>query len=368
MTNCIRLLLCGDVMTGRGIDQIMPKSVDPILFEPVVQSAEEYVTLAKRRHGSIPRNVEPDYIWGDALPLMRAMAPDVSIANLETAVTTSDDRQLKGINYRMHPANVACLQTAHLDVCTLANNHVLDWGKDGLLETLDVLSDAEIKTTGAGIHLKDATTPAVVPVGERRVLVFAGGHTDSGIDPRWEATARDPGVHLLRDFSSRTLDGIALAVKSLRRDDDVVVYSVHWGDNWGYDVPEEHRAFAHALIDDAGVDLVFGHSSHHPKGIEVYRNKLILYGCGDLINDYEGISGYEAFRPDLRVIYFPLLDHCGDLERLDMAVLKASGFTLHRPAAEDVDWLADRLAEVSRESGVAIRSSGDNLLELITSN
>lgn len=117
MTNCLRLLLCGDVMTGRGIDQIMPKSVDPILFEPVVQSAKEYVTLAERRHGSIPRNVEPDYIWGDALQLMRAMAPDVSIANLETAVTTSDDRQLKGINYRMHPATWrACRQRTWMSV------------------------------------------------------------------------------------------------------------------------------------------------------------------------------------------------------------------------------------------------------------
>ncbi len=241
---------------------------------------------------------------------------------------------------------------------------MLDWGTNGLLETLGVLHSAGIKSVGAGTALTEAVTPAIQPAGQRRVLVFAGGCTDSGIDPGWAATPQGPGVHLLRDLSSRTVDGIAQTVQSLRRDDDVVVYSMHWGGNWGYDVPEEYRTFAHALIDEAGVDLVFGHSSHHPKGIEVYRNKLILYGCGDLINDYEGISGYESFRPDLRVIYFPMLDHRGDLERLNMAVLEASGFALHRPAAEDVDWLADRLAEVSRESGVGIRSRGDHLLEL----
>ncbi|WP_166263616.1 CapA family protein [Marinobacter caseinilyticus] len=364
MTNHLRLLLCGDVMTGRGIDQIMPRSVDPILFESVVQSAVDYIALAERRHGPIPRNVEPHYIWGEALPLMQAMSPDVRIANLETAVTTSGDRQHKGINYRMHPANVACLQAAHLDVCTLANNHVLDWGERGLRETLEVLRDAGIKTAGAGIDLNDAMAPAVQPAGERRVLIFAGGYRNSGIDPGWAATPHGPGVHLLPDFSSRTAAGIAQAVQSLRRDDDVVVYSVHWGSNWGYDVPEPHRAFAHTLIDEAGVDLVFGHSSHHPKGIEVYRNKLILYGCGDLINDYEGIAGYEAFHPDLRVIYFPLLDHCSDLKGLDMAVLETGGFALHRAPAEKVDWLGGCLAAVSRESGVGIRSSGDNLLEL----
>ena len=144
----------------------------------------------------------------------------------------------------------------------------------------------------------------------------------------------------------------------------MVVYSIHWGGNWGYDVPEEQQAFARALIDEAGVDLVFGHSSHHPKGIEVYRNKLILYGCGDLINDYEGISGHEAFRSDLRVLYFPVVGDRGDLDRLEMAVLKSRGFALHRPEAEDVAWMGDCLTKASRAFGTGIRCAGDNMLEL----
>lgn len=356
----LRLLLCGDVMTGRAIDQIMPWSVDPVLYEPVVWSAGDYITLAERFHGPIPRNVGPDYIWGDALALTEAMAPDVRIANLETAVTTSDDYAPKGINYRMHPANVTCLQAAQLDICTLANNHVLDWGAKGLLETLGVLRGAGIKTAGAGTDLCEAVAPAVQRVGRRRVLVFAGGHTSSGVDPDWAATFHRPGIHLLRDFSPQTVAEVAEAIRLQRRSGDVVVYSVHWGGNWGYEVPEEHRAFAHGLIDEAGVDLVFGHSSHHPKGIEVYRNKLILYGCGDLINDYEGISGHEAFRPDLRVIYFPLLDDRGNLERLDMAVLEARGFALHEPAAQDVRWVGNRLAKVSEQFGVAVTNRGDS--------
>lgn len=364
MTNRMRLLLCGDVMTGRGIDQIMPRSVDPALFEPVVQSAVDYVELAERHHGPIPRKVGPDYIWGDALPLMQALSPEVRIANLETAVTTSDDYQPKGINYRMHPANVACLQAAQLDICTLANNHVLDWGWEGLLETLAVLHGAGIRAAGAGSNLTEATTPAVQPVGDRRVLVFSGGRTDSGIDPDWAATRDRSGVHLLRDISPQTLAGIAQDVQQRRRDDDVVIYSVHWGGNWGYDVPEEQQALARALIDEAGVDLVFGHSSHHPKGIEVYRNKLILYGCGDLINDYEGISGHEGFRADLRILYLPVVGDRGGLERLDMAVMETRGFALHRSAPEDVDWMGDRLTEASEEFGTGVRRRGDNMLEL----
>ncbi|TBW55755.1 CapA family protein [Marinobacter halodurans] len=361
----MRLMLCGDVMTGRGIDQIMPQSVDPVLFESFVRSAQDYITLAEQRHGPIPRQVGPEYIWGDALPLIREMAPDVRIANLETAVTTSDDRQPKGIHYRMHPANVACLQAAQLDICTLANNHVLDWGEGGLVETLAVLRDAGIGTAGAGRDLGEASAPTVRPAGRGRVLVCAGGHDSSGIDPAWAAGSHQPGVCLLRDYSPRTTADVRRAIQARRREDDVVVFSVHWGGNWGYSVPEAHRAFAHRLIDEACADIVFGHSSHHPMGVEIYRNKLILYGCGDLINDYEGISGYEAFRPNLRVIYFPELDERGDLQRLDMAVLETGGFTLHRPAEGHVDWLGDRLAVASRAFGpVSIRNSGNGMLEL----
>jgi len=78
-----------------------------------------------------------------------------------------------------------------------------------------------------------------------------------------------------------------------------VVASIHWGDNWGYEI-------AHNLIDHAGVDIIHGHSSHHAKGIEVWHGKPVIYGCGDFINDYEGIGGNEKYRSDLSLMYFEL--------------------------------------------------------------
>jgi poly-gamma-glutamate synthesis protein (capsule biosynthesis protein) len=84
----------------------------------------------------------------------------------------------------------------------------------------------------------------------------------------------------------------------------VVVLSIHWGANWGYEIPESQRTFAHELIDRAGVDLVHGHSSHHVKGIEVHQDRPILYGCGDFLTDYEGIRGRESYRGDLGLMYF----------------------------------------------------------------
>jgi poly-gamma-glutamate capsule biosynthesis protein CapA/YwtB (metallophosphatase superfamily) len=148
----ISLFLCGDVMTARGIDQILPYSVDPRLHEPFATSALDYLRLAERAHGAIPRPVDFGYIWGDALVEWDRVAPDVRIANLETSLTTRNDWQRgKGIHYRMHPANAPVLAAAGLDCCVLANNHVLDWGVTGLAETLQTLDRAGIRLPEPGV-------------------------------------------------------------------------------------------------------------------------------------------------------------------------------------------------------------------------
>lgn len=140
------LLLTGDVMLGRGIDQIHARANSPELHEPFVSSALAYVALAEARSGPIPRGVSCDYIWGDALDAFRAA--DLRIINLETALTCAERPAPKGIHYRYHPANLACLTAAGIDCCVLANNHVLDWGEQGLLETLDALDSAGLPHAG----------------------------------------------------------------------------------------------------------------------------------------------------------------------------------------------------------------------------
>jgi poly-gamma-glutamate capsule biosynthesis protein CapA/YwtB (metallophosphatase superfamily) len=246
--------------------------------------------------------------------------PDARVINLETSVTRSDDYwRGKGINYRMHPDNIPCLAAARSDVCTLANNHVLDFGYTGLLETVDSLKKAGVKTAGAGRNLAEARAPAVVDLAEKgRLLVFGFGTETSGIPPDWAAAEERPGVDLLHDLSDATAHAIVERVQPVKRSSDIVVASIHWGTNWGYQVPSEHQRFARRLL-DGGIDIVHGHSSHHVRPIEVYRNKLILYGCGDFLDDYEGISGYEEFRDDLTLMYFATIaPGSGGLESLRM--------------------------------------------------
>ncbi|MBI2893878.1 MAG: CapA family protein [Deltaproteobacteria bacterium] len=357
----MRLFLCGDVMTGRGIDQVMPYSVDPVLHEPWVEDARRYVELAEEASGPIPRAVEPSYIWGDALAAM--LAADARIANLETAVTARGEPwPSKGIHYRMHPANVACLSAARLDVCSLANNHVLDWGRTGLVDTLETLRAAGIRTAGAGRDADKAQAPAVVDLGSgSRLVVFALAHGSSGTLSSWAARAGQPGVDLLADLSDRTADRIMDRVRDARRVGDAVVASIHWGSNWGYEIPPDHVRFAHALI-DGGVDIVHGHSSHHPRPIEVHRGKLVLYGCGDFIDDYEGITGYEEFRGDLALAYLvTLAPATGQLASLRLAPYRLRRFRLERASTADATWLAGTLDAVSRELGsrVELTSGGD---------
>ena len=361
----VTLALCGDVMLGRGIDQILPHPGDPALHEPHIRSALAYVALAERAHGPIPRPAGLDYVWGEALAAMRQA--DARIVNLETSVTTSDAWEPKGINYRMHPRNVGCLLAAGVECCVLANNHVLDWGAAGLLETLDTLHRAGIRTAGAGRDLAEATAPAVIGLGPGggRVLVFGLGSDSSGIPESWAAAPGRPGVHLLKDLSARTAAELAEAVRAAKRPGDIAVASIHWGPNWGYEIPREMRDFAHALIERAGFDLVHGHSSHHPQGIEVHRNRLILYGAGDFLNDYEGIGGHEAFRGDLTALYLARLSPAtGELLGLRLAPFRIRRFRLERPPEEDLRWLRERLDRESRRFGARVEPAADGGLGL----
>jgi poly-gamma-glutamate capsule biosynthesis protein CapA/YwtB (metallophosphatase superfamily) len=352
-------------MTGRGIDQILPRPNTPELHESFVRDARVYVELAERANGPIPRPVEPAYIWGDALEVLERAAPDVRVANLETSVTTAAEPWPgKAVTYRMHPANVGCLTAARLDVCALANNHVLDYGYPGLEESLATLARAGIRTAGAGRTLTEAQRPAVVDLaGGRRLLVFSVGAASSGVPSRWAATADRPGVDFLPEVDVAAAAAVAARMRAVKRPGDLVVLSIHWGSNWGYEVEEAYRRFAHRVI-EGGVDIVHGHSSHHPRPIEVYGDRLVLYGCGDLIDDYEGITGYEAFRDDLVLLYLATLAEDGALRALRLVPMRIRRLRLERAADADAEWLRDRLDRVSAPFGCRVEAAGDGSLAL----
>jgi poly-gamma-glutamate capsule biosynthesis protein CapA/YwtB (metallophosphatase superfamily) len=362
----VTLFLCGDVMLGRGVDQILPLAGDPELREEYVRDARAYVRLAERANGPIPWPVSSGWPWGDALAALAGAAPDARVINLETSVARSGAfAPGKAVHYRMSPGNLAAVTVAHPDVCVLANNHVLDFGRPGLAETLDALAAAGLPTAGAGRDAAQARQPAAVPVpGGGRVLIFARGAASSGIPPGWAAKASRPGIAYLPRLSPTAADDLIARVRAVRQPGDIVAVSIHWGSNWGYDVPSEQVRFAHRLI-DAGVDIIHGHSSHHPRPVEVYRGRLVLYGCGDAINDYEGISGHREFRGDLRLLYFAsVAADTGQLASLRMIPMQVRKMRLCHAGAADSQWLRAVLERASHRFGSKIGQQADGKLIL----
>ncbi len=362
----MRLFLCGDVMTGRGIDQALPHPVNPILYEPYVRDAHEYVALAEKANGPIPRPLSFDYIWGDALCELERAEVDLRVANLETAVTSAETPwPEKGIHYRMHPQNIGCLRSAKISACALANNHLLDWGYDGLSETLKTLHAAGIASAGAGNDSEEAIQPAVLNMpGNGRLLLFSFGSRTSGIPQDWSATSISPGVNLLDDLSEATAARLADQMRVHQRTGDLIIASIHWGSNWGYEIPRDQIAFAHRLIEE-GIAIVHGHSSHHVKAIEIFKERLILYGCGDFLTDYEGISGHEMFRGDLALMYLIELDSCnGELIAACLVPMRMRRFRLERASGVDAGWLCNLLNQLGVQFRTGATLEKDNSLIL----
>lgn len=355
----LTLLLAGDVMIGRGIDQALEPSVDPELHERWIGDARRYLELAERAHGPIPEPLAPAHPWGDALDVIERADPGARIVNLETALTAGGRPwEGKGIHYRAHPAHAAVLTAAGVDACTLANNHVLDWGRTGLVDTLEALRDAGVSACGAGRDRDGAEAPAVVEAGDRRIRVFGLASPTAGVPAEWAARGDRSGVWLLPELSEAAAERVARRIREGDGTDRgagaVTVASIHWGGNWGHRVPGRQRRFARRLIETGAVDVVHGHSSHHPKGVEIHRGRPILYGCGDLINDYEGISGHEEHRPDLVLLWLAALGDDGALTRLETVPLRLRRFRLERATDEQARWLAETLDRESRELGARV--------------
>ncbi|PBC80679.1 MULTISPECIES: CapA family protein [unclassified Streptomyces] len=365
-SDVLTLFFCGDVMLGRGVDQILPHPGDPALREGYVRDARVYVELAEAANGPIDRPVDFSWPWGEALRVLDEAAPAARVLNLETSITQRGDfAGGKEIHYRMSPANVPCLTAARPDVCVLANNHVLDFGHQGLADTLDALAGAGLRTAGAGADADAADRPASVPLeGGRRLLVFSFGMPSSGIPRPWAAAPDRAGVAFVARPSSVAATAITDRVRQRKRPGDIAVASVHWGANWGYHVPRDEAAFARTLI-DGGVDLVHGHSSHHPRALDVYRGKLVIHGCGDFIDDYEGITGYEQYRDDLRLLYLVSVDpDTGGLHDVRITPLQAWRMRLRHASHQDTRWLRQLLDRISSGFHPCVASAPEGTLTL----
>ncbi len=307
----VRLLFVGDVMLGRLLNEKL-------------------------------KTAPPRYPWGDTLPLFRSA--DARICNLECVLADSGSPwQPKTFNFRSDAKNVRSLQAAGIDCVSLANNHTLDYGYDALYEMLEILKRAEINYAGAGNNLQEAMRPAAFRVGSLHIGLLS--FTDN--EARWEAAPYRPGLFYapvdLEDARARKLLDIAAHVRARV---DLLVVAAHWGPNWGYRPQPEHVPFAHALV-EAGADIIFGHSCHVFQGIEWYQSGVILYSCGDFVDDYRV---HEVERNDQSFIFVIEIEN-GQVARLKLHPTIITRFQAQLARGAEAEDIARKMQALCQEFG-----------------
>jgi len=322
-----RLGLTGDVMLGRLVDE-------HVLADPRCNPAD---------------------LWGNALDLFASV--EARLINLECVIAASGRRDPeKTFAFRARPRAIETLLAAHVDFAGLANNHVLDYGPDALLECLGHLRTAGIAHAGAGRDLAEASAPAVIAAGTSRLAVLA--LTDN--EPGWEAGDRRPGVQVVR-YDAHGLrppyrERIAAAITRAREIADLVIVCAHVGPNWGLPSPEV-QVLAHQLL-DWGADVYWGHSNHSVQGIEFYGGKAILYSTGDFLDDY-------AVDPDERndlSFFFEAQARGRTVATVRLHPVRIDGLRVHRAPAEDARWLARRMAVLSAPFGTRVGEDGEAIV------
>jgi poly-gamma-glutamate synthesis protein (capsule biosynthesis protein) len=229
--------------------------------------------------------------FGADYPFMRVtpylQRSDVTFANLESPLGTGGTPiPGKGIWFRADPALAATMAEAGIDAVTLANNHILDYDSELLLETLDALHESGITYCGAGRNTDEAHRPLIINHNGVR-LAFLGYSQFGDLFWSWEynrSFAAGPDLPGVACLGREHLAQIKTDINKARAEADVVIVACHWGDEYVEMPNEEQRYLAHALA-DAGADLILGSHPHAIQGFEYYQGTVIVYSLGNFIMD-----------------------------------------------------------------------------------
>ncbi|WP_276272685.1 CapA family protein [Haloarcula litorea] len=344
--------LGGCLGVGPGDRAACPPSVD----------TDERRRLAFAGDAMLGRNVDDEWdgrdpagVWGGLRERLRAA--DGLLLNLECCVSDrGEPRPGRTFHFRAGPDwAVPALEAAGTVFASLANNHVLDFGRAAFADTLAHLDDAGIPAAGAGPDRRAAFAPTTFTAGDLDVAVVAV--TDRS--PSYAARANAPGTAYaplrVDDTLTRNWVGDALA-RARETDPDLLVASLHWGPNWEARPSDAQRRFARWLI-DRGVDVVHGHSAHVIQGVETYRGRPIVYDAGDIVDDYlvkEGLHNDRSF-------LFELVVDDGTLKALDLVPVRIADNSVGLAGERAARWLRDRMGSLSAPFGTTVERRGAGL-------
>ena len=292
---------------------------------------------------------------GRHVPLLRRA--DALVGNLEF-VLADDGRPWPGktFHFRADRRAVASLEAAGFALVSAANNHVLDFGTDAALESLATLAQRSIRFAGAGPNAESSPAPRRAPPRRPHDRHARLHRQRAGLG----SGPASPGVHHVPvELDDPRAEALLDAVARENEVVDLLIVSAHWGGNWGVDVPRSHRTFAHALV-DVGADVVFGHSPHIVRGVEVYRDRPILYGTGDFVDDY----AVDPVERNDRSFVFMLRTEERDPDRAALhptEIVHFQASLADRHAAEIADAMAQRCRHSARApSGMTMRGASSS--------
>ncbi|WP_435362010.1 CapA family protein [Haloarchaeobius sp. DFWS5] len=316
-------------------------------------------TMLGRLVDETQRTRDVTRVWGDLLPTLYEC--DGVVLNLECCLTTRGEpwqETYHPFHFRADPAwAVPALRHAGVDCVSLANNHVLDYGPEGLYDTFDALTRAGIASTGAGCTRDSAFRPAVFLVGDLTVALCA--FTDNTSE--FAASEDGPGTaYLVLDTAAEeTVEMVRESLAAAREaDPDLLVVSLHWGPNMRTRPTAAFREFAHFLVNE-GVDVVFGHSAHVFQGVERYGDGLICYDAGDLVDDY---AVDPNLRNDRSFLFVVSVGPEGALRSLRLIPTEIGDRMVNHAANGAADRSRRRMQSLSSEFGTTFDRDGQDLV------
>ena len=218
--------------------------------------------------------------------------PDIAMVNLESPVTTRGEKVSKPFNFRTKPEYLQVLKDAGVDIVNIANNHIFDYGKVGLFDTIEYLDSSAIGHVGAGRNRFEAHKPVIFSKYGRSIAFL--GYYEGGEAPA--AGNNRPGV------AKRTIELIRKDIRALKKSGGInfIVINLHWGIEKA-SVPEPWQIQFGRQVIDAGADAVIGHHSHVLQGIERYKSGVIVYSLGNLIFGGNSRSTYTTGLFEIRL-------------------------------------------------------------------
>jgi len=254
---------------------------------------------------------------------------DITLGNLECPITSGGTPALKRpiITFKADPKSAEAIKKAGFDVLNLANNHTMDYGIEGIINTMNTLDYADINFIGAGLNYKEARKPSYIQKKGCRIG-FLGY---SVFPPEGYISLADTP-----DVAKVDVDTLEDEVKSAKENCDFLIVSFHWGKEYEFYAGKMQKNLAHIVIDNGG-DIVIGHHPHVLQGIEAYKNGLIFYSLGNFVFDRQIQSGTD----ETIIVNFKIKDR--KLEGAEIIPVKIRDCQPHIAVDKEAEYILKRL-------------------------